>query len=89
MVNWKAALNSLVEETMAFAKSVRVEPPMPRTVVEPNRMPPVNWMESEREEIRQRVANFKAHQQRFMREREDYVASEWKRMIASQGRFDT
>ena len=89
MVNWKADLNSLVEETMAFAKSVRVEPPMPRTVVEPNRMPPVNWMESEREEIRQRVANFKAHQRRLIREREDYAASEWKRMLASQGRFDT
>jgi len=84
MVNWKADLNSLVEETMAFAKSVRVEPPMPRTVVEPNRMPPVNWMESEREEIRQRVANFKAHQQRFMREREDYAASEFQRMRASR-----
>ena len=35
MVNWNADLNSLVEETMAFAKSIRVEP---------NRMPPVNWM---------------------------------------------
>jgi hypothetical protein len=81
MVNWKADLDSLVEETMAFAKSVRVEPPMPRTVVEPNRMPPVNRMESEREEIRQRVANFKAHQQRLIREREDFAASEWNRMV--------
>jgi hypothetical protein len=84
MVNWKADLNSLIEETMAFAKSVRVEPSMPRTVVEPNRMPPVNWMESEREDIRQRVANFKAHQQRFIREREDYAASEWNRLLVSQ-----
>jgi len=78
MVNWKADLNSLIEETMAFAKSVRVEPSMPRTVVEPN------WMESEREDIRRRVANFKAHQQRFIREREDYAASEWNRMLGSQ-----
>jgi len=84
MVNWKADLNSLIEETMAFAKSVRVEPSMPRTVVEPSRMPPVNWMESEREDIRQRVANFKAHQQRFIREREDHAASEWNRMLRSQ-----
>ena len=83
MVNWKADLNSLIEETMAFAKSVRVEPSMPRTVVEPNRMPPVSWMESEREDIRQRVANFKAHQQRFIRAREDHAASEFKRMLAS------
>jgi len=75
MVNWNADLNSLVEETMAFAKSIRVEP---------NRMPLVNWMESEREEIRQRVANFKAHQQRLIREREDFAASEWNRILASQ-----
>jgi hypothetical protein len=84
MTTWKADLDALVEETMAFTKSVCVEPPIPRTVVEPNRMPPVNWMQSEREEIRQRVANFRAHQQRLIREREDYAASEWNRMLASR-----
>ena len=84
MADWKTELDAFVEETMAFATSLRVELPMPRTIVEPHRMPPVNRLESEREEIRQRVANFKAHQQRFMREREDYAASEWKRMFASQ-----
>ena len=84
MVVWKANLDTLVEETMAFAKSVRVEPTIPRTLVEPNRMPSVNWMDSEREEIGHRVANFKAHQQRLTREREDYAASEWNRMLASQ-----
>ena len=82
MADWKTELDAFVEETMAFAKSLRVELPMPRTIVEPHRMPPVNRLESEREEIRQRVANFKAHQQRFMREREDYAASEWKRMLS-------
>jgi hypothetical protein len=86
MTNWKAELDSLVDETMAFVKSVRVEPALPRAIVEPNRMPSVNWMSSEREEIRQRVANFKAHQQRFMREREDFVASEWRRMMMSERR---
>jgi hypothetical protein len=40
---------------------------MPRTIVGPNRMPSVNWMKSEREEIKHRVANFKAHQQRLRR----------------------
>jgi hypothetical protein len=90
MENWSDDLiNSLIDETMAFAKSVRVEPPLPRTIVERNRMPSVNWMSSEREEIRQRVANFKAHQQRFLREREDFVAAEWKRMRASQHGPDT
>ena len=84
MTNWKADLDALVEAMTALTKSVRVEPPMPRTIVEPNRMPPVNLNTSERDEIRQRVANFKAHQQRFIRERRDYAASEWKRMLASQ-----
>jgi hypothetical protein len=57
---------------------------MPRNIVEPNRMPPVNLNTSERDEIRQRVANFKAHQQRLIQERKGYAASEWKRMLASQ-----
>ena len=81
MLDWKANLDMLVEETMAFAKSVRVESPIPRTVVEPNRTPSLDWMKSEREEIAQRVANFKA---RFIRAREDYAASEFKRMLASR-----
>jgi hypothetical protein len=87
MTNWKADLDALIDETMAFVQSVRVEPPSSRTIVEPNRtpsVPSVNWMSSEREEIGQRVANFKAHQQRFMREREDYAASELKRMLMSR-----
>jgi hypothetical protein len=84
MADWKSELNALVEETRALAKSLRVEAPMPRTIVAPNRIPPVKGIESERELIRQRVANFKAHQERFMREREDYVASEWRRMRGSQ-----
>jgi hypothetical protein len=80
MPNWKADLEALVEETMAFTKNIRVEPPMPRTVVEPNRMPPVN-LNSERDEIRQRVADFKAHQERFAREREHFAASQLNRML--------
>jgi hypothetical protein len=84
MLDWKADLDRLVEETMAFAKSIHIEPTMPRTIVEPNRTPSLNWRESEREEIGYRVANFKAHQQRFTREREDYAASELKRMQASR-----
>jgi hypothetical protein len=84
MTNWKADLDALVEATTALTKSVRVEPPMPRTIVEPNRMLPVNLNNSERDEIRQRVANFKAHQQRLIQERKGYAASEWKRMLASQ-----
>ena len=80
MTNWQADLDALVQETMAFAKSISLESPMPRTVMEPNRMPPVNLSNSERDQIRQRVANFKAHQERFAREREDFAASLLKRM---------
>jgi hypothetical protein len=83
MANWKTELDALVKETMAFAKSLRVEPHMPRTIVEPNRMPPVNRVASEREEIRQRVADFRAQQQRFIMEREDSASSEWKRILTS------
>jgi hypothetical protein len=54
---------------------------MLRTIVEPNRVPLVNWRVSERDEIMQRVANFKAHQRRFMKEREDYAASIWNRIL--------
>jgi hypothetical protein len=82
MADWRTELDSLVKETMAFAKNLRVEPSMPRTIVEPNRIPLLG-IESEREEIRQRVANFRAHQQRFNREREDHASSEWKRILAS------
>ena len=86
MTNWKADLDALVEEAMAFTKNIRVEAAMPRTVVEPNRMPPVN-LRSERDEIRQRVANFKAHQERFAREREDYAASLLERMRGQLGHW--
>jgi hypothetical protein len=85
MARWKTDLDALVEETMAFAKSLHVEPPMSRTTVEPNGAPAVKRIDSEREEIRQRVANFKVHQQRLIKERKDYAASEWERMLASRG----
>ncbi len=87
MTDWRADLDALIDETMTFAKRIQVAP-LPRTIVEPNRMPSVNWMSSEREEIGRCVANFKAHQQRFLREREDFVASEWKRMLASRRHSD-
>jgi hypothetical protein len=81
MMDWKADLERFVENTTTFAKSLRVQSPMPHSVVELGRMPLVNWTKSEREEIGYRIANFKAHQQRFEREREDFAASEVKRML--------
>jgi hypothetical protein len=80
MTNWQADLDALVQETMRLTKSARVKPLIPRADIEPNRMPPVNLNYSERDQIRQRVANFKAHQERFAREREDFAASLLKKM---------
>src|ERR1700716_3425961 len=48
---------------------------MSHETAEQARLEPMKWGGSEREEIRQRVANFKAHQQRFTKERKDYAAS--------------
>jgi hypothetical protein len=53
---------------------------MPRTIVEPSRLPPVSLPKSERDEIRERVSNFKAHQERVTREREQFAASLLKKM---------
>jgi hypothetical protein len=89
MTDWKAELDALVQESMVLAKSIRVEPaapraiiepPVPRNIVEPNRLPPVSPPKSERDEIRERVSNFKAHQERFAREREEFAASLLKRI---------
>jgi hypothetical protein len=85
MADWKADLNALFEETGALTKSVQAKSPFAPAVVEPTRLPPVNWIGGAlREEIEQRVAKFKAHQQRLIRERADFAASEWKRLRASQ-----
>jgi hypothetical protein len=81
MINWQAELDALMQETMRLTKSAGVEPVIPRAVIEPNRMSPGTLNNSERDQIRQRVANFKAHQERFAREREDFAASQLKRML--------
>jgi hypothetical protein len=80
MTDWNADFDTLAQETMAVAKNNRVDPPSPRTTVEPSRLPPASLPKSERDEIRDRVSNFKAHQERFTREREGYAASQIKRM---------
>jgi hypothetical protein len=64
MTDRETDLDALVQETMAIAKSIRVEPPL-----------------SERDEIQQHVLNFKAHQERFARDREDFAASLLKRIL--------
>jgi hypothetical protein len=83
-MNWKIGLDALIEETMAFARTVKVSPtsgasPIVRSIEPlvdepaPTRQQPLsNSITSERDEILRRVENFKAHQQKVAREREDY-----------------
>jgi hypothetical protein len=72
MADWNADLDALVNETIALAKGISHQRPLPREMVERVGLKPMDLGGPEREEISRRVANFKAHQQRFMREREDY-----------------
>jgi hypothetical protein len=46
------------------------------------RISPIVWPASERDEIRERVANFKAHQQKIAREREEYYLQMMAKMLA-------
>ena len=117
MGDWKTERDALINETMAFARSIRSQQPVPvqqfvspqqisddvperrqdltstapvcpnttfEEIVGGRRLEPMKWKGPERDEIKQRIANFKAHQQRFNREREDYATSTLKRMQASR-----
>lgn len=61
-------------------------PPDPtfEEIIGGRRLEPLKWNVPECEVIKLRIANFKAQQQRFDRERDDYATSTLKRMQASQ-----
>ena len=78
---WMRERDQLIEQTLAFVEGVtaarpaRIEPARP--VEPPKIVAPPKWREpdftvSERVAIQKRVANFKAHQQKFQRAREDH-----------------
>ena len=96
MMNLQQELDALIESTMAFAKNVRqrhriADLPVALRVAEqaladtskPIQPPVTLTPASERDEIRQRVSKFKAHQQKMAREREDYYLQVKARMLAS------
>ena len=93
-MNWKQELDALIESTMAFARDVQRQSDLPvaiRTAEQAladtsNPIPPTPtvWPASERDEIQQRVNNFKAHQEKLAREREDYYLQIKARMLASR-----
>ena len=79
-MSWRKRRRDLVEETLAFVQEVanaeprREAPPIQvvatvKSIIQPNLPKPKLF---EREEIQQRVANFKATQHKFAREREEY-----------------
>lgn len=88
MRNWQAELDELFKQTTNLVRAVEVkeEVPrvLPRSVVEAVNAPSVaKSVGSQREEIMKRVAAFKAHQQRVIRDREQYATSVLMRMKAN------
>lgn len=85
-MDWKQELDALMSESAALAKRTGTtapiqklpQPPPVDTIAEPpspvSRLQPLSRGSSEREQIANRVANFKAHQARVQREREDYFS---------------
>jgi hypothetical protein len=94
VMNWKLELDALVESTMAFARDVerRRIPDLPVAVrtaeqaladtPKPIPLPAAITPASERDEIRQRVSDFKAHQEKMARQREDYYLQMKAKMLA-------
>jgi hypothetical protein len=95
MMNLQQELDALIESTMAFANDVKRRQPIADlpaalrmaegALAEPSK--PIQPLisitpASERDEIRQRVSNFKAHQEKMAREREEYYLQMKARMLA-------
>jgi hypothetical protein len=78
----KTDRDALVDGEIASSRTVRREAPATGLAERP-RLEPMNWGGPQREEIRQRVSNFKAQQQRLIREREAYATSTLKKMKRS------
>jgi hypothetical protein len=97
VMDWKLELDALIESTMAFARDVKPQSisdlallvrtaeqalaetskptPLPAVIT------PMTLPTSERDEIRQRVSNFKAHQEKMAREREQHYLQVKARMM--------
>jgi hypothetical protein len=82
MPNWNAELEWYAGEVSVIAKALGIEVPAPATS-EPTQASRVISIGLLRDEIKQHVAKFKAHQQHLIKEREDFAAQELRRMRAS------
>jgi hypothetical protein len=92
MKQWMKDRDLLVEETLAFAQRVAAARPVPTEIpthVEPPKTDAVVQVTKpkdklfEREEIRQRLADFKANQHKFQREREEYFKKTMEKVRSS------
>jgi hypothetical protein len=80
----KAELNAHAGEVSVIAKALGVKVPVSATFVEQAQVASrAVSIGSQRDDIAEHVAKFKAHQQRLMKERQDFAARELKRMRAS------
>jgi hypothetical protein len=70
-------------EKVASVSPERAQPTFDE-MVERHRLQPMKWGGPQREEIKQRIAAFRSHQERFIQERQNYAASTLMRMQASQ-----
>ncbi|WP_426608982.1 hypothetical protein [Bradyrhizobium sp. McL0616] len=96
-MDYRKELEALMAETAALASRTAASgikppaplPPTPIDIVailnEPSRVPQrlLNLGPPEREQISKRVENFRGHQERFRREREDYFSRTMQRVHES------
>jgi hypothetical protein len=99
MKDWKKELDAFVAETVAFVKAVNPAPANCAPATTSKREPPATsvtssaplrekalvapWAAKEREEIRRRLADFKAHQERLMRERDEFAKTMLRKAVQS------
>jgi hypothetical protein len=93
-MSWKEDLDALVEQStgMVRAKGVaaklNVSPPPAEKALShlpsPEPFAPIVWGASERDEIKKRIASFRAVQEKMHRERDDY----FKRTLGKSGKLD-
>ncbi len=73
---------SIPELPVAFRAAEQALADTSKPTPPPITITPTVWPASERDEIRQRVSNFKAHQEKVTREREEYYLQVKARMLA-------
>ena len=93
--DWKTDRDALVSEAMAFAASVKQHEPVSNltaavycgvgNIEQPS---PLAFIDRERAAIKQRVANFKALQQRLIREREAFATTVFQQVRPASDRME-